>query len=75
MDRGGSREGGRPVNPPPPRHLLARTPRAASAGGEGCWGPPLRRRRPPLRASSGWGAEFDNYFSVRCGDDNFLTVF
>ena len=56
MDRDGSREGGRPVNPPPPRHLLARTPRAASAGGEGCWGPPLRRRRPPLRASSGWGA-------------------
>ena len=56
MDRGGSREGGRPVNPPPLRHLLARTPRAASAGGEGCWGPPLRRRRPPLRASSGWGA-------------------
>ena len=38
MDRGGSREGGRPVNPPPPRHLLARTPRAASAGGGGVLG-------------------------------------
>ena len=43
------------MNPPPPRHLLARTPRAASAEGEGCWGPPLRRRRPPIRASSRWG--------------------
>ena len=39
------------MTPPPPRHLLARTPRAASAGGEGCWGLGTTAPSPPTAAT------------------------